>query len=136
MAAAAVPTEDKPRRLWRSDPDRYVRLVRGGKYQARPYDPYTGTRDNLGLFHTREQAQKAIIRYWRGELQGRPKFVRRRARRGPEFFVRVWVRVGEWFATEAEAAAAAREFLERTFGRLVAAAMLSRKDTSRRAARG
>lgn len=137
--------EELGRRPWRSDPDRYIRQ-RKGKYQARPYNLFTRERENLGLFHTRAQAQKAIERYWRGELKPRPKFVRQTdTPRGVRYFVmiptagpnqsRAWLRLDGRFDT-AEAAVAARDaFLEATFGRLVAAAMLSRKDTSRRAGR-
>lgn len=47
-----------------NDPDRYVRPVKGGKFQARPYDDETGVRSNLGLFPTRHAARKAILAFW------------------------------------------------------------------------
>ena len=144
-AAGGEPPSDPDAscRSWRDDPDRYIRVVKGGKCQARPHDSLTGERDNLGLFHTRHQARVAIREYWAGKRKGRPKFVHASPfRGGVRYFVRVpatgvngrraWVRVGEWFDTPEEAAAAALAHLERAYGRLAAAAMLSRKDTSRR----
>jgi hypothetical protein len=69
---APAPTHRSPR--VGNDPDRYIRLVKGGKYQARPYDE--GVRENLGLFPTRHAARKAIAEYWWGRLKPRPRFAR------------------------------------------------------------
>ncbi|AWM35923.1 hypothetical protein GobsT_63450 [Gemmata obscuriglobus] len=163
MAVGAAPSapppgppaqDDRVIRTWRADPDRYVRRVKGGRYQARPYDPETRTRVNLGTFGTPGQARGAVQKYWWGELAAKPKFVRASrnqysfGRGDPvRYFVliptaapgaggdrkRSYQRVGDWFATEAQAVAARDAFLEATYGRLVAKAMLSRADTSRRA---
>jgi hypothetical protein len=132
-------------RTWRNDPDRYIRVVKGGKYQARPHDSVTGERDNLGLFHTRDQARKAIRDYWAGRRKAKPKFVRRvDTAQGSRYFLVIpsagpegkkWIRVGGWFDTEDEAAAAVRHILVTSYGRIVAEAMLSRRDTSRRGRR-
>lgn len=144
--------EDRPVRTWRDDPDRYLRQVKGGRIQARPYDPVTRTRVNLGTFATKAQARAARDRYWWGRQEPKPKFVRCSRNqfshdRGdpPRFFVliptagddgkRAYKRVGEWFASEAEAVAARDRFLVASYGRHVAAAMVSRADTSRRAGR-
>ncbi|HEY1188456.1 MAG TPA: hypothetical protein VGE74_12465 [Gemmata sp.] len=143
---------DRVLRTWRADPDRYVRRVKGGRFQARPYDPETRTRENLGTFATEAQARAAVQRFWWGQQPPRAKFVRACRNQysfgrgeAARYFVliptaaadggRKWSRVGAWFATEAEAVAARDAFLVQSFGRLVAAAMLSRADTSRRAGR-
>ncbi len=127
---------------WGEHPDRYIRQVKGGKFQARPHDSLTGERDNLGLFQTRREARKAIGEYWAGLRKGRPKFVRACPHRGGmRYFVlvpsagptgRTWVRVGEWFATEEEAGAAASEYLIAVYGKIAAEALLSRRDSSQR----
>lgn len=154
MGSAAAPpqppapaSDDRHCYTWRDDPDRYIRPVKGGKYQARPHDTLSGERENLGLFATRAQARTAIREFWAGKLRPRPKFVRSsRSPAGPRFFVvlpaptaeggRRWQRVGGWYAT-ADAAAAARDgFLRAAFGPLAAAAMLSRRDTSAYGKRG
>ena len=46
-----------------NDPMRYIRRVRNGMYQARPYDE--GERYNLGLFPTWTEAARAIQEFWR-----------------------------------------------------------------------
>lgn len=161
MAAVAAPPVQPNRapaepertiRTWRPDPDRYLRQVKGGRIQARPYDPEARTRVNLGTFATKSQARVAVERYWWGEQDPKPKFVRAarnqfsRDRGDPvRYFVliptatgdgaRKYQRVGGWFGTEAEAVAARDRFLVACFGRHVAAAMVSRADTSRRAGR-
>lgn len=140
-------------RTWRPDPDRFIRRVKGGRYQARPHNAVTRERINLGTFATIDQARVAIRKYWWGQIEPKPKFVRlwrnqywHERDEPPRYFVviptaapeggkRGWKRVGGWYASEPEAAAAAKQFLVASFGRLVAEAMLSRKDTSRRAGR-
>lgn len=146
MAADADAEGPSTYRTWRADPDRYIRRVKGGRYQARPHDTFTGERENLGTFATSHQARTAIREFWAGKRPGRPKFVRKcETAQGPRFFAlvpsagpagRVWVRVGEWFATAEAAAAAVLAFLVAAFGRAVAECMLSRRDTSRRGRRG
>ena len=98
------------------DPDRYIRLVKGGKYQARPYSE--GERYSLGLFETKAQARKAIQDFWWGRVPSRGRFVRRaKTRQGPRFFVVVPVRVGEWFETYEAASAAAERWIRATWGK-------------------
>jgi hypothetical protein len=63
----------RPARL-QNDPDKYIRPIKGGRYQARPYD--LAFRYNLGNFHTKHAARKAIERFWKGEIQARLKFAR------------------------------------------------------------
>jgi hypothetical protein len=126
---------------WRPDPDRYIRPVKGGRYQARPHDTFTGERENLGTFGTRAQARVAVQEFWAGKRKGKPKFVRRcDTKTGARFFIvlptpstngkRKWQRVGGWYESEDEAAEAVRTILTASFGPIVAAAMLSRRDTS------
>jgi hypothetical protein len=71
MAAVAAPPVQPNRapaepertiRTWRPDPDRYLRQVKGGRIQARPYDPEARTRVNLGTFATKSQARVAVER--------------------------------------------------------------------------
>jgi len=57
-----------------NDPDKYIRVVKGGKYQARPYDE--GVRYNLGLYATKHQARKAIQEFWWGRFAARPRWAR------------------------------------------------------------
>lgn len=58
-----------------NDPDRYIRRVKGGRYQARPWD--LGTRYNLGLFATPHEARRAIHDFWWGKRADLPKHTRR-----------------------------------------------------------
>jgi len=58
-----------------NDPDKYIRQVKGGRYQARPYAE--GVRYNLGQFDTKHQAREAINRFWWGKLQELPKHTQR-----------------------------------------------------------
>ena len=53
-----VATKGKIVRL-ENDPDRYIRVVKGGKYQARPID--LGERYDLGLFPTKAAARVAML---------------------------------------------------------------------------
>lgn len=71
-----MPTSAKTRRPVRvaNDPDRYVRQVKGGRYQARPFDE--GVRYNLGCFETRAQARKAILEFWWGRLAPRLRWTK------------------------------------------------------------
>lgn len=57
------------------DPDKYIRLVKGGRYQARPYDPAaehmppTKRRYTIpGTFATKDQARRAIREFWWGRV--------------------------------------------------------------------
>ena len=133
-------------RPWRADPMRFVRRVKGGKFQARPFNYLERTRVNLGLFHTWEAASKACRLYFLGQLQPRPKFVRpAHTRRGTRYFVmiptagpggkRAYLRLPDMHET-VEAAVAARDAaLVAAFGRIAAKALLDCTDTSRRAGR-
>jgi hypothetical protein len=57
-----------------NDPDKYLRTVKGGKVQARPY--LEGVRYNLGLFPTKDAARKAIQEFWWGRVKERLRFAR------------------------------------------------------------
>lgn len=144
-AAASAKTQRTPA-SWRDDPDRYIRVVRGGKYQARPYDYDLQGRENLGLFHTRDQARKAIREYWAGKRKPLPKFVRRAFFRNGDvkYYAlvpdtdrsggRKWLRVGGpqmWHATPEEAYAAGAAHLRREYG-LFAEVLLSRTEPLKR----
>lgn len=59
-----------------NDADKYTRVVKGGKYQARPYVAEEHRRYNLGLFHTRDQARKAISEFWWGRRKPKFRFAR------------------------------------------------------------
>ncbi len=70
------------------DPDKYIRMVKGGRFQARPYAD--GVRYNLGQFPTRGEAREAIHRFWWGKLRELPKHTYRVVTDGVErFMVRV-----------------------------------------------
>jgi hypothetical protein len=73
-----------------SDPDRYIRVVKGGKYQARPVD--LGERFDLGLFPTKDQARAALREFWWGRRPDTPRFTRRvHTRAGPRYHAHVVV---------------------------------------------
>lgn len=129
-------------------PPRYIRRVKGGKWQARPYRSDTAERHNLGLFKTLEEAQEAIEAFLDGHRDPLPKFVHRHqfsdgsksywaavpsAGKGGK---RTLARIGEWFSTPEEASRAVRRHLELFYGRQIAAMFLSRRDTSRKAQKG
>jgi hypothetical protein len=126
-----MPTSgSRPPRL-ANDPDKYVRVVKGGKYQARPYDEGR-VRYNLGLFPTRHQARQAVLDFWWGRRPARLRFARPvRTAAGEELWVAVvriprraggheTVRVGPRFRTAEEAHRAAVEYLRRECGPLPA----------------
>lgn len=126
------------------DPDRYIRRIKGGRYQARPYDLRSGERHNLGTFATMAQARTAVWRFWNGEISPRPKYVRayRRPDGGaPEWYFVVvpgpagWQRVGGRFATEAEAAAAVEAHLAGRLGPEAAERLLARREGGRKSRR-
>lgn len=113
------PRKPRPPRL-DGDPDRHIRVVKGGRYQARPYDK--GQRYNLGCFHTKAQARKAILEFWWGRRPDLPRFVRKiRAKAGDFYLACVpvgdqCVRVGGEHPTAEAAARAAEAFVRQTFG--------------------
>lgn len=143
-ASLLPPPKPRPPRL-QNDPDRYIRRVKGGLFQVRPYCPITGQRYDLGeLFRTIGAARKARDDFWWG---GRPDadYVRftKRVGDGDRYVACVVVRadllrgalaaggreretltVGP-FATRAEAAAAARGVLAAVCGPLFAAHCLA-----------
>lgn len=94
-----------------NDPDKYIRVVKGGRYQARPY--LEGERFNLGLFETRHSARAAISLFWWGKLKDAPKYTKRIEIHGEIRFLAT-IRFDDEaltlgsFATRDEAAAAVR----------------------------
>lgn len=101
----------------RNDPYKFVRLVKGRKWQARPYCDIERERYNLGLFPTREQAAEAVRLFWRTSKGDKPKFVRPVKYRDGTTGYRALVPValGE-FATPEQAADAVRRFWRRMDG--------------------
>lgn len=57
-----------------NDPYKYVRRVKGGKYQARPFDE--GQRYNLGLFATKDAAAAAVREFWWGKRPDKHRHVK------------------------------------------------------------
>lgn len=122
--AALPPRPDRPKKprppRLENDPDRHIRQVKGGKYQARPYD--MGERYNLGCFHTKAQARKAIFEFWWGKRGDLPRFVRKIRRRIGDWFLACvptpagCVKVGGEHPTPDAAARAAEDFVRKTFG--------------------
>jgi len=93
-----------------NDPDKYIRPVKGGRFQARPY--LEGERFNLGIFHTRHQARTAISLFWWGKLKDTPKYTKRIDVRGEVRYLTIVSFEGQVhklgpFMTRDEAAAAA-----------------------------
>ena len=68
-----------------NDPDKYIRRVRGGRFQARPYDE--GERFNLGTFATVGEARSAIREFWRRSVGELPKHTYRVHVNGVEKFL-------------------------------------------------
>lgn len=100
------------------DPDKYVRPVKGGRFQARPYCEEDGTRHNLGLFATRHQARKAVEEFWWGRVKPRPRFVRRYALRGGAVVHRymLQIQIGGGYESEAECKEQGDAWVRETFG--------------------
>lgn len=128
-----IAKKSRPARL-DNDPDRHIRVVKNGKYQARPID--LGERYDLGLFHTKHEARKAIMEFWWGRRPSLPKFTKLcRTRAGDRFIALVpdptrpghYLRVGRWFSTREAAGQAAAKWLRRRYGKAVAEQMLRRK---------
>lgn len=119
---------------------RYVRRVAGDRWQARPYDPVTGTRHNLGTFPTRWEASRAVALWAAGALPALPRFVRRvRTRRGVRYYglvpappARARERVPGLYDTPLAAAAAVAGHLIARDGPAAAARLLERPDESGR----
>lgn len=96
-----------------NDPDKYIRRIRGGRYQARPY--LEGERYNLGTFPTQHAARMAISQFWWGKLRELPKHTMRISARGEDKFIAMihfegdgWTyRLGPYDTREQAAAAAA-----------------------------
>ena len=81
----------------RNDPNRYVRWVKG-RWQARPYVPPSEGgegRVNLGCFDTAAEARKAVLEFWWGKRQARPRWARP-VRRGDATEWIAVVRVPDW----------------------------------------
>lgn len=57
-----------------NDPDRYIRRVKGNKFQARPIDQ--GVRYDLGLFSTPGEARKALQEFWWGRMKDLPRYTK------------------------------------------------------------
>ena len=115
-----------------NDPDKYIRRVKGGKFQARPYDPVTGERADLGeLFPTIGAAQKAIHEFWWGKRQDIPKFTKRIRKDGVDRFYAIvpfhkhTYKLGP-FDTRDEAAAAAQGLCQGVAGPLFGYALSKR----------
>ncbi len=110
-----------------NDPDKYIRKVKG-RYHARPYDCVDGSRRNLGLFLTPGDARKAILAYWWGKINAKPKYIRKLGDR--QFAVVVMlaghhVRVGSIQTSEDAAIKLARDFLTAYYGRAEAESRIS-----------
>ena len=99
-----------------SDPDRFIRITKGGRYQARPYDQ--GCRYTIpGTFATKAQARKAIQEFWWGRVKEVPRGTRYYPqRRGPAYAALLIEhgrvrRVLSWHKTREEAASASSSTL-------------------------
>jgi hypothetical protein len=109
-----------PKRV--KDPDRYIRQVKGWRYQARPFDE--GVRYDLGIFDTKAAARRAIVDFWWGRLKPLPRFVRCiHSRSGDRYLAIVPVRLGE-FDSRDEAAQAVENWVRATFTAAAADRML------------
>lgn len=98
-----------------NDPYKYIRRVKGGKYQARPYDQ--GERYNLGLFPTREAAARAIGEFWWGKRPDKPRHVKpvRKCDGSVKYRAVIVVPLGEYESQEA-AFDAVKRYVKATCG--------------------
>ncbi|MBN9522264.1 hypothetical protein J0H58_27725 [bacterium] len=131
----------------------YLRPVKGGKWQARPYCPIVRERYDLGLFDDVTAARKARDEFWAGKRPDLPRFTRQcRTADGLRYYAVVVVPKGLlrgwWGATDSGrdretisigpfetrelAAAAARGVLAAACGPLFAAAALALRGKSYR----
>jgi hypothetical protein len=115
-----------------NDPDKYIRVAKTGKYQARPYCSIERERYDLGLFETRHQARTAILEFWRGKRPDIPKYTRRiHTRDGHRYMVIIPYRgqtfVEGPFLTREEAAFAVRFICLGLVGREASVGMLKRQ---------
>jgi len=114
-----------------NDPMRYIRRVKNGMYQARPYDD--GERYNLGLFPTWSEAARAIQEFWRHGAASwykgaRLKFVRQiQTKTGTVYSARVVIPLPERYQTAEEAHQAAIDFLRKHFDEAAVQKLLQRK---------
>jgi len=100
-----------------NDPDKYIRMIKGGRYQARPFDE--GVRYTLpGFFATKAEARKAIQAFWWGKIKELPKGTRAYHTRGTVKYAALLIENGRvvsvlsWHATREEAAKAHRQHHE------------------------
>jgi hypothetical protein len=118
-----------------SDPDKYIRPCKGGKYRVRVW--LKGRRYELGVFSTKDSARVAIGKFRRGEIVSKPRFVKKiHTAEGVRFIAMVHVpdkqgvkrtiRVGEKYLTPREAQGAAIDYLDKTVGEDARIAMMAR----------
>lgn len=119
-----------------TDPEKYIRAIKGGRYQARPW--LEGRRYDLGTFATRGAARIAIQQFWRGEIVAKPRFVKKiHTAVGVRYIavvhvpgedgVRRTIRVGDRYLTPVEAQGAAINYLDETLGEEARIAMMARR---------
>jgi hypothetical protein len=124
-----------------SDPDKYIRPCKGGKYRVRVWSK--GRRYEIGVFPTKDAARVAIGKFKRGEIVAKPRFVKKiHTAEGVRFIAVVHVpdkdgtkhkdgtkrtiRVGDKYLTPQEAQGAAIKFLDKTVGEDARIAMMAR----------
>ena len=130
-AGNGLPTRRGPRLP--NDPLKYIRGVKGGRYQARPYDAIDRTRLNLGIFSTVGEARSAILAHFWGRLPAPPKYVEKIVKDGQTFYIAVVpvcgfrTRIGSPMRTPERASKIVREFLTCFYGEARAGEMISGK---------
>lgn len=105
-----VSTQTPPRKPHRhANLPPYIRRIRNGRYQARPYCDVERKRYNLGTFASVWEAQKALAEFWAGKRRERSKYVRQMdGAHGPEYLVTVPVQLGRYSTPDAADAAVKR----------------------------
>ena len=135
-AVSRSPPPDRRGPRLQGDPFKYIRRVKGGKFQARPYCTIERERYNLGLFPTRGTAADAIRLFWETGAGERLKFVRRiDSQDGTVYRAVVLVKLGD-HPTPGEAFAAAVRFAARAARIPGAEVNLSRREGSSKPAAG
>lgn len=122
----------RPRARLANDPDKYIRVTKNNKFQARPYDE--GERFDLGCFPTVCAARKAIQEFWWGKRAELPRYTKKiHTKRGERYIAMTPRRPGERlgiFTTREAAARAVVKYVRREWG-VLAERILSRRVKSR-----
>lgn len=112
----------------------YVRRVKNGRWQARPYCSIEKERYNLGIFNTREAAEAAVRAFWKTSRGDRRKFVKPVHYRdgSTRYAATLIITLGRHDSPE-QAADVVRDFLARRLPKEEAARLVGRREVNPKA---